>query len=99
LRTTRGWSVRRRGWRETSYRSNQVSTSKLKTFVKPFAQWKPMPDLAARVELPNLTERGFRKTLTVYDGPRGANPIAYVDDRDYQFGRMYYIRVRKTFGG
>lgn len=98
LNTTWGidvWS----GWRETSYRYNQVSTRKLKTFVKPFAEWKPRPDLAVRVELPNITERGFRKTLTVYDGPRGANPIAYVDDRDYQFGRMYYIRVRKTFGG
>lgn len=87
------------GWRETYYRYNQVSTTKLKTYVRPFAEWKPQPDLAVRFELPNITERGLRKTLTVYDGPRGANPIAYVDDRDYQFGRMYYIRVRRTFGG
>jgi hypothetical protein len=21
-----------------------------------------------------------------------------IDDQDYQFGRMYYVRIRKTFG-
>ena len=87
------------GWRKTSYYFNQVSTQKLKPYVRPFVEWKPQPDLALRFELPNVTERGFHKTVTVYDGPRGANPIAYVDDRDYQFGRLYYIRLRKTFGG
>ena len=87
------------GWRETSYRFDQVYDVKLKTYVRPFIEWKPQPDLSVRLELPNVTERGLRKTRTVYEGPRDANPIAYVDDRDYQFGRMYYLRVRKTFGG
>lgn len=87
------------GWRETSYRFDQVYDVKLKTYVRPFVEWKPQPDLAVRLELPNVTERGLRYTRTVYEGPRGANPVAYVDDRDYQFGRMYYLRVRKSFGG
>lgn len=87
------------GWRRTSYRADQIFTRKLKPYVRPFIEWKPQPDLSLRVELPNVTERGLRFTRTVYDGPRGSNPVAYVDDRDNQFGRMYYIRIRKTFGG
>ena len=86
-------------WRETSYRFDQVSTFKLKTWVHPFAEWKPRSDLSVRFELPNFAERGLRRTRTVYAGPRGASPLSYIDDRDSQFGRMFYVRIRKTFGG
>jgi outer membrane receptor protein involved in Fe transport len=93
------WGIDAYGaYRETSYRFDEVSTFKLKTFVRPFVEWKPKDDLSIRVELPNVTERGLRRTRTVYAGPRGSSAIAYVDDRDIQFGRMFYIRVRKTFG-
>jgi outer membrane receptor protein involved in Fe transport len=93
------WGIDAYGaYRETSYRFDEVSTFKLKTFVRPFVEWKPKDDLSIRVELPNVTERGLRRTRTVYAGPRGSSPIAYIDDRDIQFGRMFYIRVRKTFG-
>ncbi|WP_374573093.1 TonB-dependent receptor plug domain-containing protein [Phenylobacterium sp.] len=94
------WGIDAYGaWRETSYRYDQVSTTKLKTFVKPFVQWKPRPDLILRVEVQNATERGLRRTLTVYDGPRGASPIAFTDDRDNQFGRILFIRLQKNLGG
>ena len=46
----------------------------------------------------NATERGFRNTRYIYNGPRDRNGLAYVEDRDIQFGQMYYIRIRKTFG-
>ena len=85
-------------WRETSYRFNEVYTDKLKTFVIVFAEWKARPDLTVRAEVNNATERGFRHTQVVYDGPRGRAPLKYVDDRDIQFGRGLYVRVRKTFG-
>jgi outer membrane receptor protein involved in Fe transport len=87
------------GFRETSYRFDEVSTFKLKTYVTPFVEWKPQPDLSIRAEMGNATERGLRRTRTVYDGPRGGNPVRFTDDRDIQFGRMVYLRVRKTFGG
>jgi outer membrane receptor protein involved in Fe transport len=87
------------GWRETSYRFNEVRSLKLKTFVRPFLDLKLRPDLMLRIELPNITERGIRETRTVYAGPRGTSPVLFVDDRDLQFGRMYYVRLRKTFGG
>jgi hypothetical protein len=93
------WGVDAFGaWRETRYHTDQVEIRKLKTYVVPFAEWKPRKDLSVRLELGNVTARGFRNTRYVYDGPRGARPYDYVDDRDVQFGRMYYVRVRKTFG-
>jgi outer membrane receptor protein involved in Fe transport len=86
-------------WRETDYRFNEVSTTKLKTWVHPFVEWKPRPDLSVRAEVTNAAERGLRRIRDVYDGPRGAQPLAYIDDRDLQFGRSIYLRIRKTFGG
>jgi outer membrane receptor protein involved in Fe transport len=94
------WGVDAFGaWRETYYRFDEIELRKLKTYVVGFVEWKPRTDLSIRAELSNLTERGFRNTRYHYDGPRGAAPFAYVDDRDIQFGRMVYVRLRKTFGG
>ena len=87
------------GWRETYYRYNLVETTKLKTFVHPFLEWKPQPDIHIRVELPNVTERGLRRTVAIYPGPRGGGGQPVIEDRDLQPGRMWYVRVRKTFGG
>lgn len=84
-------------WRETSYKYNAIYTDKLKTWMVLFAEWKPRPDLNVRAELNNFTERGFRHTTTAYAGPRNTAAVKYIDDRDIQFGRGLYVRVRKTF--
>lgn len=94
------WGVDAYGaWRETYYRFNEVQVRKLKTFVVPFVDWKPRADITVRAELQNATERGFRETRYRYAGPRGSSGLEYVDDRDIQFGRIFYVRVRKTLGG
>ncbi|MDO8380803.1 TonB-dependent siderophore receptor [Phenylobacterium sp.] len=85
-------------WRQTYYRFDEISTDKLKTWVTLFGEWKPRPDLLVRVEIQNLTERGFRHTRQIYAGPRNTSPLAFIDDRDIQIGRMFYVRVRKSFG-
>lgn len=85
-------------WRQTSYRFDQITDRKLKTFVRLFAEWKPQADLSIRAEVVNATERGFRNTRNVYAGPRDTADLLYTDDRDIQFGRMVFIRFRKTFG-
>jgi outer membrane receptor protein involved in Fe transport len=85
-------------WRKTYYRFDEISTDKLKTWVALFAEYKPRSDLVVRVELDNATERGFRHTLVDYAGPRNVKPETNLDDRDIQFGRMIYLRIRKSFG-
>ena len=87
------------GWRERAYRFNLIETTKLKTYVKPFLEWRPVGDVNIRFELPNVTSRGIRRTLEIYPGARSAGGRPDIEDRDIQFGRMYYVRVRKTFGG
>ncbi|HVI32440.1 TonB-dependent receptor plug domain-containing protein [Phenylobacterium sp.] len=87
------------GWTETSYRFDSIREVKLhNAYVRPWIEKRFQPDLAVRFEFPNVTSRGIRFTRQVWDGPRGASPRLYTDDRDLGFGRMYYVRVRKTFG-
>jgi len=88
------------GWRETAYGFNRVRTTKLRTYVRPFAEYRPRPDINIRLELPNVTARGLHRTVVNYTGPRNAaTSQASLEDRDYQPGRMVYLRVRKTLGG
>jgi outer membrane receptor protein involved in Fe transport len=86
-------------WRETNYRFNLVETTKLKTFVEPFLEYRPQPQWNIRFEIRNLTNRGLRRTVSVYPGPRDRGGVPDIEDRDYQPGRMYYVRIRRTFGG
>jgi len=87
------------GWRETQYRFNLIQETKLRTFVQPFAEWRPRPDLNLRVEIENATSRGFKRTVFSYSGLRSQGGTPAVDDRLYQSGQAFYFRVRKTFGG
>jgi len=87
------------GWTETSYRFDSIREVKLhNAYVRPWIEKRFPSDVAVRFEFPNVTSRGIRFTRQVWDGPRGASPRLYTDDRDLGFGRMYYVRVRKTFG-
>lgn len=86
------------GWRETAYSFNRVRTTKLRTFVRPFAEYRPRPDINLRLELPNFTARGLKRTVLTYPGPRNAGGAPSLDDREYSPGRMVYFRVRKTLG-
>lgn len=88
------------GRRETAYSFNRVRTTKLNTFVRPFAEYRPRPDINIRLELPNVTARNLHRTVVSYSGPRNApGSVAAMEDREYQPGRMVYIRIRKTLGG
>ncbi|WP_293900915.1 TonB-dependent receptor [Phenylobacterium sp.] len=87
------------GWRERYYRFNLIEVDKLRTYVKPFAEWRPRPDLSLRIELPNVTARQLHKQYLSYPGPRSAGGAPSLDDRTYEPGRVFYFRLRKTFGG
>jgi outer membrane receptor protein involved in Fe transport len=86
------------GWRESSYRFNALSVVKLKTYVIVFAEYRPRQDVSVRFEVQNATSRGLRLTRYGYSPTRTVGATPDVDDRDLQFGRMYYVRFRKTFG-
>ena len=87
------------GFRETYYRYNIVETVKFSTYVHPFLEWKPRPDIHIRFEAPNVTGRGVRRTIVSYPGPRNAGGAPELEQRDVSAPQMWYVRVRKTFGG
>ena len=86
------------GVRETYYRYDIVETLKFSPFVHPFLEWKPQPDIHIRFEAPNVTGRGVRRSIVSYPGPRNAGGLPVLDYRDVAGPRMWYVRLRKTFG-
>ncbi|HEX7943128.1 MAG TPA: TonB-dependent receptor [Phenylobacterium sp.] len=87
------------GYQQTAYRYNAVDQTKLDPFLMTFVEWRPRKDLNLRVELENITKRGYRRTTLTYPGPRDAGLAPTLSDRDNHFGRIIYIRLRKSFGG
>jgi outer membrane receptor protein involved in Fe transport len=85
------------GWRDRAYRLSEIETRKLDTWVTLFGEYKPKPDLSVRLELMNVTERSAQRTREVYAGPRDRSALAYTDVRDLRFGRMWNLRIRKSF--
>lgn len=95
------WGVEAFGaFKETTYRYNLVYTRKLNTYVKPFIEYKPQPDLNIRLELPNATRRNLHETYAFYGGLRtvGAEATSVDDKRTNQTPGGTFLRIRKTFG-
>lgn len=87
-------------FKETTYRYNLVYTRKLNTYLKPFIEYKPRPDLNVRLELPNVTRRNLHDIYYFYGGLRvaGAAPTSVDDKRTNQTPGGTFLRIRKTFG-
>jgi len=97
LKTTWGFDMFGR-WRESYYRFNEIDTDELYTYVTVFAEYKPRSDLSIRGEIGNFTARPFKHSRTIYPGPRDVTTPTFIESRNSRFGRMFYVRVRKTFG-
>lgn len=87
------------GWQVYYYRFNAVDEQKLDPFVMVFGEWRPRRDISIRAEVGNLTNRGYRRITLTHPGPRDAGLIPTLTERETYFGRNYFIRLRKTFGG
>lgn len=87
-------------FRESEYRFDRVREFKLNTFVKPFLEYRPRPDLNIRLELPNATRRNLHEIFYVYPGLRTADaqPVLVDDRRINSTAGSTFLRVRKTFG-
>ncbi len=85
-------------WHETYWRYNRVETTKLRTWVTPYVEYKPRKDLQFLVQVQNFTERDMVRVQDFYAGPRDSSPLAMRETRQYENGMVVYARVRKTFG-
>ena len=85
-------------WRRTNYLFSEIDVYRLKMWGEVFIEYKPKPNLSFRAEVDNIGSRGFERQLFVYTGPRNTSPLAYIDDRKQDFGPIFILRVRKSFG-
>lgn len=86
------------GFQQRLYRFDEIEIDKLGTYVTPYWEWKPSPTLSWRIELDNVTARGFKHTYENYNGPRNDTPLDYTEERSVHPGRIFYLRLRRTFG-
>ncbi|MGZ8369537.1 MAG: TonB-dependent receptor plug domain-containing protein, partial [Caulobacteraceae bacterium] len=86
------------GHTETYFRLDEIRTIKLGPWVTVFVEYKPEPGLSFTLQANNLLARDLDVIRDVYDGPRGANPLAYHEDKSLNFNPFVYFRVRRTFG-
>ena len=88
------------GFSQTAYRFNLIEVFKLKTYVRPYAEWRPKPGWSVRFEIPLATGPKVRSrdTLQIFPGPRSAGGLPDIQDRQFHYPRGFYIRLRKDFG-
>lgn len=87
-------------FRESEYRYNLIREFKLNSYLRPFLEYKPRPDLNIRIEMPNVTRRNLHETFYIYPGLRtvDAQPSFVDDSRTTSTAGGAFLRVRKTFG-
>jgi hypothetical protein len=85
------------GYRERSFLLSEIETLKVDPSLVAYAETKPRPDMAIRVELQNLTARSYQRRQEFYTGARVLGPPAFTDVRDLRFGRSLFVRARRMF--
>ena len=80
------------------YRFDQTSEEFTEPWWSAFAEWKARPDLVLKLQVENITGRGYRFDRIIHDGPRDVSPVAVVDARRQTFGPYVALRLRRTFG-
>jgi outer membrane receptor protein involved in Fe transport len=93
-----GVDIQFNGWQQRNYRFNQIQIDKLQPYVTPYWEWKPNPKLSWRIEIDNVTARTFKHVYENWDGPRNLSGVSTIEQRTYRPGRVFYLRLRKTFG-
>jgi outer membrane receptor protein involved in Fe transport len=86
-------------WQQTFYIFDEVDTDKQRTaWVGLNAEYKARPDLTLRLDLLNLTDRGFEHSRQVFNGPRNIDGLDFTDNRRVTFGRILKFKLIKSFG-
>lgn len=80
------------------YRFNQTSEESTEPWWSAFVEWKARPHTVLKLQVENITGRGYSFDRTLYDGPRDVSPIRQTEARRQTFGPYVALRLRRTFG-
>jgi hypothetical protein len=86
------------GYTERFYRFDEIDTNRKQTWNALFVVYKARPDLTIRAELDNVSARTYTVSRQVFDGPRDAFPLDFIDVQQRRWGLLSFLRIRKTFG-
>ncbi|MDO9335743.1 MAG: outer membrane beta-barrel protein [Caulobacter sp.] len=84
-------------YEERYYRFDREDSLALETWITLYAEYKPRPDLAIRVEAHNLLGRDLTYSRQLYDAPRDTGSVYYSEVRPLDYPSFIYARIRKTF--
>lgn len=80
-----------------NYRVREIRYFYSEPFVTLWGQWKPRPDLTARVDLGNASDRRNGYNRDIYSGPRDTAPLSFREVRRTQMSPWLFVQIRKTF--
>lgn len=86
------------GETEFEYRFDELRRERVRTRVNLFAEYKPNPHWRIRMFADNVTSRHVTRQRILYDGPRGAFPVRYVERRDLAVKPYFGFLVTRTLG-
>lgn len=82
---------------ERFYRFDEIDSNRANTVFTLFADYKIRPDLTLRVQT-DLGRSHLIARREVFAGPRGLDPLQFIDQQNHGFGPIIFTRLRKTFG-
>lgn len=86
-------------WTQTFYRFDEIDVDKQRVaWIGLFSEFKARPGLTLRVEMLNVTDRGFEHSREVFNGPRNLDGLDFTDFRRQTFGRILKFKLIKSFG-
>ena len=80
-----------------NYRVREIRYFYSEPFVTLWGQWKPRPDLTARIDLGNASDRRNGYNRDIYSGPRDTAPLSFREVRRTQMSPWLFVQIRKTF--
>ncbi|MBW8743604.1 MAG: hypothetical protein JF628_04540 [Sphingomonas sp.] len=85
------------GWKTSTYLFDEVDWNRTSASLTLFADYVPRPNLSFHLEMGQVFGQRYRRVIASYGGLRGADPLAYHDDRRLRLGQVLSLRVRRAF--
>lgn len=83
---------------ETKFKVDEIQTDVVFNRVDLFVEYKPSNKWSCRLFAKNLTDGPATRTRYIYDGPRGASSLDYVEKRVLKSGPYVGFTAQRSFG-
>ena len=85
------------GFRETTYRINEVRSLYEAPSWKIYWDWSPRPDFSVRIQTENFSDRLRARDRTTFLVSRASGTVGLQEHRSAYLSRIFMLRVRATF--